>query len=100
LSVVLLTLLGSAAMAADQIRMSGLNFLIDAPRYVGQTVEVRSCYVYSRVGDVLYCAVFNDAKARVGEIAIDVQTLDRESLRTALDAASVLRNPMSSAPSM
>jgi hypothetical protein len=56
----------------------------DARKYEHQTVEVRYCYLDSGDPFLLHCAVRNASGALVGRIHFDRETLDRESLRTAM----------------
>jgi hypothetical protein len=82
---VLAGLIGCAlAGGAHAAALDGLDFVVDARKYEGQTVEVRPCYINVDVGFFLSCEVHNDRGTRVGSIYLDKGTMNREDLRTSL----------------
>jgi hypothetical protein len=76
---------GVLAGQAHAAALSGVDFVVDAQKHQGQTVEVRSYYIDGGGAFLLDCAVYNDRGVLAGRIFFDRATMDRESLRTGLE---------------
>ncbi len=78
-------LLGAMAVAAAE-PMDAVDFLVDYKSMEGREVAVGPCRVtMANAGSFVLCAVSNRDDIRVGTIFLDSPSMDRASLRRALD---------------
>ncbi|WP_139223549.1 hypothetical protein [Methylocapsa palsarum] len=62
-----------------------VDFIVDGVEHLGQAVAVTGCYLIQANDWMFFCAAYSTDKRHLGNITLDSKSMNRESLRRALN---------------